>query len=225
MATNSSASTKRSLINKANSTMFAVTAVAAFVIVFALVSAKALVGQAAYQNRVISGKKTALNQLKADLNARDSLVSSYKAFVDTSQNVLGGNPSGGGDQDGDNAKITLDALPSKYDFPALATSLEKILTGQNLQIVSIKGTDDEVAQSNNQSSGSPKPVAMPFEIQVSGSYQSIQNLVGIFGQSIRPFQIQTMELSGDQNSMVATIDAQTFYQPEKSLNIGTKVVK
>jgi hypothetical protein len=222
---NPSASTKRSLINKANSTMFIMTAIAAFVVVFALVSAKTLIGQAAYQNRVISGKKTALNQLKKDLNARDSLVASYKAFVDTSQNVLGGNPSGKGDQDGDNAKIALDALPSKYDFPALATSLEKILTDQNLQIVSITGTDDEIAQSGNSSSGTPKPVPMPFQVQVSGSYQSIQNLVSMFDRSIRPFQIQTMEFSGDQNNMVATISAQTFYQPEKSLNIGTKVIK
>ncbi len=205
--------------------MVVATAVAAFVVVFSLFAGKALLNQAAYQNRVISGKKKALSQLKADLNARDSLVTAYKSFVATPQNVLGGNPTGNGPQDGDNARITLDALPSKYDFPALTTSLEKLIGDQQLQIINITGTDDEVAQSSNQSSGSPQPVSIPFQVQVSGSYQSVQNLLSVFSRSIRPIQVQNVELTGTDSNMVATIVAQTFYQPEKNLTIKTQVVK
>jgi len=218
-------STKRILITKSNSRMVATTAIAAFVVIFSLVASKALLTQASYQNRVIAKKKQALTQLKSDLNARDSLVNSYQAFVGTSQNVLGGNPSGSGDQDGDNARLVLDALPSKYDFPALATTLEKIINGQQLQIQNISGTDDEVTQQANQTSGTPQPLPMPFQVQVSGSYGSIQKLVGIFEHSIRPFQVQTMEFSGDDSNMTVSIGAQTYYQPEKSLNIKSEVVK
>lgn len=217
--------TKRLLIDKTNSTIVAMTAIAAFIVVFTLIASKTLVGQAAYQNRVISAKKTALSQLKSNLQATDSLVAAYKAFVNTPQNVLGGNPTGTGGQDGDNAKIVLDALPSKYDFPALATSLEKLLTSQNVQIQSITGTDDEVAQSGDQSSANPKPIAMPFQLAVQGNYQAIQNLIGIFGASIRPFQIQSMQLSGDQNNMTLTITAQTYYQPEKAFSITKETVQ
>lgn len=217
--------TKRSLISKANSAMVIATTMAAFVLVFALVAGKALVGQVAYQNRVISTKKTALAQLKTDLSARDSLQQSYKAFVAQNPNVLGGSASGTGDKDGDNAKLILDALPSKYDFPALTTSLEKIITEQNLKIVSINGTDQEVDQASKQTSPDPQPVAMPFQVQVNGSYPSVQTLTNVFLHSIRPFQIQTLELSGDESSMTATIAAQTFYQPEKSLKIKQEVVK
>jgi len=152
-------------------------------------------------------------------------VNSYQAFVGTSQNVLGGNPTGTGNQDGDNARLVLDALPSKYDFPALATTLEKIITSQNLQIQSIGGTDDEVLQQGNQSSDTPQPSAMPFQFEVSGQYSSLQSLVGIFEHSIRPFQVQTMEFSGDESNMTLSMSAQTFYQPEKNLNIKTEVVK
>ncbi|HUS25762.1 MAG TPA: hypothetical protein VMY99_00245 [Nevskiaceae bacterium] len=218
-------STKRTLITQANKNMVVATGIAAFVVVFSLVASKALLSQAAYQNRVINAKKTAVKQLKDDLGARDSLVNSYKAFVGTSQNVLGGSPTGTGDQDGDNAKLMLDALPSKYDFPALATTLEKILTSQNLQIVSISGTDDEIAQGVAQTNGSPQPVPMPFQIQVSGSYQSIQSLVDLFERSIRPFQVQKVSFGGSESAMTLSVDAQTFYQPEKGLNITTKVVK
>ena len=217
--------TKRALIGKANSTIVIATAIAAFVVVFCAVASKALISQASYQNRVISAKKKALTTLQSDLNARDSLVSSYKTFVDTPQNVLGGNPEGTGGQDGDNAKIVLDSLPAQYDFPALATSLDILIQSQGLTILGISGTDDEVSQTANQLSADPQPIAMPFQIQVGGSYESIRGLVNVFERSIRPFQILKVEISGNEGSMTAIIDAQTYYQPEKSLNIKTEVVK
>ena len=216
--------TKRSLINKANSTIVIATAAAAFVLVFALVAGKSLFSQMSYQNKVIGVKKEALKQLQTDLDARDSLETAYKAFIDDDPNVLGGNPAGKEDKDGDNAKLVLDALPSKYDFPALATSLEKVIGGQNLSILGINGTDQEANEAVQQTSPDPKPVPVPFQIQVSGSYAAIQNLIDVFQRSIRPFQFLTLELSGDESSMTAVIDAQTFYQPEKSLEIKQEVV-
>lgn len=217
--------TKRALIGKANSSMVIATTVAAFVLVFGLVAGKSLMSQMSYQNRVISVKKTALAQLNTDLGARDSLQASYNSFVAESPNVLGGDPAGTADKDGDNATLILDSLPSYYDFPALTTSLEKITGGQNLKILSITGTDQEATQGPNQSSPTPQAVPMPFQVEVNGSYQSIQTLTDVFLRSIRPFQIQTLELSGDESSMNATISAQTFYQPGKTLNIKHEVVK
>lgn len=217
--------TKRSLISKANARIVAATTVAAFVLVFALVAGNSLVGQLNYQNRVIGAKKDALKQLEADLAARDSLEASYKSFVGDNPNVLGGNPDGDGEKDGDNAKLVLDALPSQYDFPALTTSLEKIITSQNLNILGISGTDHEIEEGGAQSSPEPKPAVMPFKIQVSGAYESIQSLIDVFYRSIRPFQIQTVELTGNESSMTATISAQTFYQPEKNMEIRQEVVR
>jgi Tfp pilus assembly protein PilO len=218
-------STKRILIDKSQTTMVVATGIAAFVLVFSLIASKSLVGQMTYQNRVISAKKAAVSQLKDNISATTTLVNSYKAFVNTNQNVLGGNPAGTGAQDGDNAKIVLDALPSKYDFPALTTSLEKLITSQNLQIQSITGTDDEVAQSANATSATPKAVPMPFQIAVTGSYQGIQNLIKEFNSSIRPFQIKTIQLAGNQDHMTLTLTAQTFYQPEKDFNVTKKVIE
>jgi hypothetical protein len=218
--------TKRSLINKANSTMVIATTVAAFALVFGLVAGKTLGSQLSYQNRVIGAKKTAYSRLKGDLAARTTLKNSYDAFIAQNPNVIGGDRSGTGSKDGDNAKIVLDALPSKYDFPALTTSLEKLITDQNLKIVGITGTDDEAAQSANATSPDPQPIAMPFQVQVNGSYQSAQNLVDVLLLSTRPFQIQTLELSGaDKGNMITRISAQTFYQPQKDLKITSKVVK
>ena len=217
--------TKRALITKANSSMVIATTAAAFVLIFGLVAGKSLVSQMTYQNRVISAKKTALSQLNTDLSARDSLEQSYSGFVAQDPNVIGGSASGTGEQDGDNGTLILDSLPSGYDFPALTTSLEKIITRQNLKIVSITGTDQEVTQGGNATSPTPQAVPMPFQIEVNGAYTDVQALTNVFQNSIRPFQIQTLELSGDEGSMNATISAQTYYQPGKTLNIKSEEVQ
>lgn len=218
-------SAKRLQINKANARIVVYVSVAAFILVFSLVATKTLIGQAAYQNRVINAKKAAVNQLKTDIAATGQLKTAYKAFTGTTQNVLGGNPLGSGPQDGDNAKIVLDALPSTYDFPGLTTSLETLLGQQNVKINTINGTDDEVAQSVNQSSVSPKPVAIPFTVSVEGDYPSVQNVIKAFENSIRPIQLQTVSLSGSKDKLTLTMTAQTYYQPAKSLNIKKEVVK
>lgn len=213
------------MINKANNSVVIVTSIAAFVLVFSLVATKTLIGQAAYQNRVLGAKHQAVRQLKSDIAATAQLKAAYNAFTSTPQNVLGGNPAGNGPQDGNDAKIVLDALPSSYDFPALATSLEKLVSSQNLQISSIAGTDDQIAQSANQTSANPQPVPMPFQLSVTGNYQSLQGLINVFEASIRPMQIQTLDISGSQTGLTMNLTAQTYYQPATSFNITTKVVK
>jgi Tfp pilus assembly protein PilO len=218
-------STKRRLIDQANTRIVAYVGVAAFLVVFSLVATKTLIGQAAYQNRVISKKKAAVTQLKTDIAASSQLKTAYDAFTGTSQNVLGGDPSGVTSKDGNNAKIILDALPSNYDFPGLTTSLEALLGNQQVQITSITGTDDEVAQSTNQSSVTPQPVAIPFTVSVNGDYTGIQNTVSAFEKSVRPMQIQSLTFAGNQGKLTLSVAAQTYYQPAKSLNIKKVVVK
>ena len=218
--------TKRALIDRANSSLVIIAGVAAFVTVFSLVASKTLISQAAYQNRVLKAKHTAVSQLRSDITAANQLEKSYQAFNSTTQNIISGDPLGGGEKDGNNAKIVLDALPSTYDFPALTTSIEKLIESVNgLTIASISGTDDEATQSANSSSSTPTPVAMPFEVGVHGSYDAVQQFINEFEHSIRPFQIQKVNISGNQSDLSLDVTAQTFYQPAKSLNISTKVVK
>lgn len=218
-------SLKRIAVDKTNATIVAVTAAAAFVTVFSLVASASLFSQMTYQNRIIGAKKVAVGRLKQDIQATGSLTASYQAFVSAPQNLIGGSPSGSGAQDGDNAKIVLDGLPSKYDFPALTSSLEKIVSGQNVTIQSITGTDDEVAQSSSQPSSTSQPVAMPFQLTAVGNYTSLQNVISVFERSIRPFQTQILEVSGDQNNLTLNLSAKTFYQPAKTFDVTGKVVR
>jgi hypothetical protein len=219
-------SAKHTLIDKANTRIVVYVSMAAFVAMFSIVATKTLIGQAGYQNRVINAKRVAVNQLKSDITASAQLQSSYNTFVGLPQNAIGGSPTGNGPKDGNNAKIVLDALPSTYDFPGLTTSLEDLLTSQSgVTIDSIAGTDEEASQGNDVSSATPTPQPIPFSITVSGNYAAIQSVIGTFENSIRPIQVQTLNIAGNGNSLTMTLTAQTYYQPAKSLNISMKVVK
>lgn len=223
-------STKHLQITKAQKRTLVTIGVASFLTIFSLVASNALLGQLRYQNRVMAEKKQALTNLKDNIKVATALQESYKKFTDTNENIIGGNPKGNGDRDGDNAKIVLDALPSQYDFPALATSLEKLpslstAADKNIKVDNITGSDDEIAQSKSSTTPKPQPVPIPFQLGVSGSYASMQGFIETLQRSIRPFTIQSMSLSGNDAQMKVTIKAETYYQPQKNLSVTTKVIK
>jgi len=218
-------SIKRALIDKSNTRMVIIISAAVFAIIFSLVAAKTLWGQAVYQGKVIKAKTNASNQLQADIKVANTLHASYSAFVGTATNIIGGTSGGTGEKDGDNAKIILDALPTKYDFPALTTNLEALVQDQQVELTSISGVDDEIAQSTNISSSDPQSVEIPFSLTVSSDYDKTQALLGALEHSIRPIVIRTLDISGGKDKITTNITAVTYYQPAKSLNTRTQVVK
>lgn len=218
-------SIKHALIDKSNTRIVVTISIAVFAVVFSLVSTKTLWSQATYQNRVISEKNKAKNQLKENLEVVKKFKPSYDTFVGATTNIIAGNAFGIGPQDGNNAKIILDALPSKYDFPALATNLETLVQSQGVALTALSGTDDEVSQAANISSPDPQPVEMPFEFSATGDYAKTQALVSAIERSVRPIKINSIDISGNQGSLTTSISAVTYYQPAKSLKIRTTVVK
>lgn len=226
MAASKGVSKKHLLVDKANTTVVILVSVAAFIATFTLVASKALLAQRAYQGKIIKEKTTARDQLDANIRAAGPLAESYKTFVGKKVNVIGGVPEGIGNNDGDNAKIVLDALPSKYDFPAVVSSLEKLLPTTNkpykLLLENIKGTDDEINQQATTANGL---VEIPFEATIVGDYAGAKQAITFFERSIRPFQIDSITITGGDADMNMKIVAKTYYQPEKSLKLTTKDVK
>jgi hypothetical protein len=217
---------KRIQIDKATTTMVILISAAVAVFIFALFASKALLSQRSYNAKVINQKEKAKKQLEANIEARDTLVAAYQGFIGSPQNVIGGDPNGLGEDDGDNARMILDALPSKYDFPALATSIEKLVISKSsgLSLESMSGTDEEITQ-NQTALDSPSPVEMPFQLSLMGSYASVQGFSKVLEQSIRPFHIRTLSLSGTDSTMKLDLTAKTYYQPEKKVNIKQVEVK
>src|SRR3990167_7076 len=92
-------SMKHVAIDKANTQMVATVAIATFVTIFCLFATKAQFSQNRYQARVTTAKEQAHQQLEKNIKAFDNLALSYKAFDDTSTNVIGGTSTGTGNND------------------------------------------------------------------------------------------------------------------------------
>ena len=221
-------STKHVQIDKANTLIVVLVSFAAFITVFSFFATRALLSQRAYQSKVIKEKTVALEQLEKNLESVKPLTEAYKKFVNQPVNVIGGAQTGIGNNDGDNAKIVLDALPSKYDFPAVVSSLEKLLVSvdpkdpADFRLESIKGIDDEINQKAISENGL---VEIPFTASVVGNYQGVKEAITLIERSIRPFQIDQLTITGADVDMQLKVVGKTYYQPEKSVEPTTKEVK
>lgn len=230
-------SSKRMQIDKANSTIVLVVSIAAVVTAFSLMSVRALLGQKSYQGRVITEQTKALGVSDKNVKAVDALVASYKAFNDTPDNIIGGSTAGRDKNNGDNSKIILDALPSQYDFPALISSYEKIFKDRNFDVGGIAGATDMLdgtapttAPGAAVSTAPPatagtSAVEIPLQLTVKGSYDATQEFLSALDRNIRPVYVNSMEIIAGQGSATVSVTAKTFYQPGKSLQITSKVIK
>ncbi len=219
-------SAKHLQIDKNQSSMMAVIVITVVVVVFSLFATKSMVTKGLYQRRALHARKEVAATLKTNYDSAKTLVSQYKnVFANQNPNILGGSVNGKTNLDGQNAVIVLDALPSKYDAPALATSTEKVLTERGVTINSLTVNDDPSANSDAPQS-QPSYKSMTFSFEGSTNFNDASKLFQDFERSIRPFDLNTLEISGSDNKLKLTVGMTTYYQPAKSLDLkATKEVK
>lgn len=216
-------SNKHALIDKANSTVTITVAVAAFVVFFSLASSWSLFSQRNFQARVIDHKEKAVSQLEENKKAVDEIDKSYQEFIAQDPNALGGSIKGEGEKDGDNAKIVLDALPSKYDFPALIASVEKLLQDSNFPIIEVSGSDDEVQQKGENQA--VELTEVPFQFKTVGQDSAVFDLLAKLEGSIRPLSASAVVFTFTDEGLEVDYSGTTYFLPETTLKIEEKVVR
>lgn len=201
---------------------------AAIISVFCLASTKVLLSQAAYKRHIISARRDAVKALDADLAKSDALKSQYQIFEGTNpKNIIGGRnitDKSAAPPDGNNSRIVLDALPSSYDFPALISSMSKIMTNNGITNPSISGTDQSDKVDSTPSSN-PSPVPISLSVSGSSSYSQVQSVIKDFERSIRPFDLTNLHLQGSESAMTFSANLNTYFQPSKTLKISDKAVQ
>lgn len=219
-------SSKRVAISKTNAQMVIILGIASFITIFCLVAANAVWSQTRYQARVTSASEKAHKQLLANIQAANQLTNTFNAFQASEPNIIGGSSSSNSNNGGTNAQIILDALPPKYDFPALITSIQKLLNGGNVPLSSITGTDEQLTEETDNSSPNPSPVPMPFNFSVENTnFDTIEQTLDLLQRSIRPIQVDTINVTGGGNDMTLSVTAHSYYQPGKQINITQETVK
>lgn len=207
----------------------AILAVATAITIFCLTGTKVLLSNGAYKRKVISARHQAIDQLKGNLKQSQALIDQYQVFEGGSNpsNIIGGKNTT--DQNavppnGNNSRIVLDALPSSYDFPALITSMAKILSDNGLSTANISGNDQSDSYTT-ESNPVSQPVPIPLTISGAGNYATVQALIRDLERSIRPFDVSALQLQGTAANFSVVATMNTYYQPPKSLNITYKEVK
>ena len=215
-------------IDKDNSRAFAMVAIAAVIVVFCAISARALLNQGSYQRRVVNAKNDTVEQLKKNIEAANSLAKQYEVFEAANPNSIGGNsqvPENAPPPDGKNSRITLDALPTSYDFPALISSISKLLGIHGISGASVGGTD-QGSGASAQPAANPQPQTIA-DIPVTGtsSYGEVQALIRDFERSIRPYDVTSLQINGNDGQMTVNMNINTYYQPATTLELENKEVK
>lgn len=209
-------SAKHLIIEQNSTLIFLIVGVAAAVLSFTIVSGISLGQRFMYQNRVIDARNKAADQIEKNNESVQTLKTSFNDFDGATESVIGTADR--------NSKIILDALPSKYDFPALAASIDKLVKLTNgLRDVAFSGTDNEATA--QQSSADPQPIEIPISISGNGNYESIQKLILNIQASIRPIKINNLSLSGSQDNMSFAMSLTTYYMPAKVLEINSEEIK
>lgn len=202
-------------IDKANKVVLISVSVTVAIVIFSLVATQALIKQIKYQGIVISKRNAANATLEKNLKAVNSLVASYTAFDSAQESVIGT-----GDK---NSKVILNALPSKYDFPALATTMESFYKSTGVSNDGFSGTDEEATAV--QSSNSPTPVEIGVPITATGDLTATQKLLDYLGRSIMPIKISTVSISGSDKTLNVSLAGVTYYQPAKEYKVNYEVFK
>lgn len=168
------------------------------VVVPALIIGINLGSQLSFNNRVLSKKTAAKKQLEANIAALPALRSSY--------NDLGGKE-----------KLIMRSLPTRPDYPALATSMQLLTGVSGIKLNSVSPPGPGVSAEG--------PIATDFTIEGEGSYANILRLLSNLQLSARPLRINAVSVSGTGSSMSIQAHLTTYYQAAKSITPKTEVVK
>lgn len=205
---NNKAHSRREKIMKAGSTVFVAVAVSSVIVAFSVVSIRFLWAKKSYNDRVIEKKSAARDQVETNVANLGILSEQYPDLNSSSST---------------NSTTILHALPPTYDYAALASSIEALAQRSGVSFTGAIGQDDSA--NAVESAPTSTPIEIPLSLQVSGSYDAIKKFVRNVEKSIRPISITSVTYSGTNQSLRATVQATTYYQPARSLDVSRSTVQ
>lgn len=209
----SSQSSKYFLIKKASSNMFVAIIIASVLVSFSVVSIKFLLDLRSFNSSVQSEQSKVIDTLNTNITNYEQLKEDYGAFEEGSD-IL----SDQGDRT--NSTTVFDALPSKYDYPAIVTAIENVARLSGVELTGVAGDDN--IEGATLSDPNPQPIEISFSLSLNGSYQSIQRFFTRLEQTIRPYSVRSVQLSGSDSSLRANVSITTYYQPSIDLSEEVK---
>lgn len=209
-------STKTQQIEKANSVLFATVVIASIVVSFSLVFVQILWKQGRFNARVISAQEVVRDDLKWNIETIPKLEAELVVLENADDLIKG-------QGDKTNSQIVLDALPSEYNFPAIATSFDSLAKKSGVKLTTFKGQD--LGDAAPKTSPEPTPTEILFDVGVEGSYENIVKFINSLEVSIRPMKVKKLALAGNTGKLTLDLSLSTYYQPAIDLNLTKRTVE
>ena len=218
---------KRQQIANSNKTMFIWVAGASVLVAFALVISIFLIKQIMFTEKVLIKKGETVSNLNKNKEAAGELDKAINKL--RANRNLSASRSGASDN---NLDVIIDAMPYAADPVGLGSSLQSVLlTGTSIESLSVDtpstgGTDTStsVDTTSLQLVGDAQPIT--FSFKATGTSDQLKALFSRLNRSIRPIQIMSVQIeSASDGKLTATVQAATFYQPQKKLDLKETVVK
>ena len=203
--------------------------VAIFIVIFCFFGVKSLYSEGQYQNRVIKAQNSTLSTLSDNLASVSQIEKSYEAFNNLPQNILGGNPSTTGGNNGNNSKIILDALPNNIDVPAWSLNINNLdsLLEQQPSFITLDPSDVAVDQTTVAPSLKPVPIAIPLAGSFSADPNSIGGVLDSLYTSLIPIQVNSINIVAGLpgTSAKVTFKANANYQAPYKFSTTSEIVQ
>ncbi|EDK72451.1 hypothetical protein TM7_0420 [candidate division TM7 genomosp. GTL1] len=216
---------KRQQIAHANRSMFLWVAGASVIVAFALVVGQFLFQQMLFNEKVLGEKRTTDSILNENLEASDALKREVNTLL-ANQNLADSRAK----PTDSNLRVVLDALPTKLDGLNLGTSLQTVLLSGTVRSIEALSVDDAAKESTEgvedaSSIGTTEgPQEISFRFTVSGDFNNIRNALQALDRSIRPIHVTALNIEGSDNNLNATVEAKTYYQAAKTIELKEKTV-
>jgi Tfp pilus assembly protein PilO len=116
-------------------------------------------------------------------------------------------------------------LPATLDPSALATSLQQIVLSKSGVTIENIAVPQELQATGETKALAATPQTISFSFVVSGSYDKIHQMVTDIERTIRPIQINSINITGTDASLRASVNATTYYQPSKTVTVQEKTIQ
>ncbi len=189
---------------------------ATVILAIGLVATNYFVKSLNFHTRVFRQKHSVVKKLESNQDSLDSLREEFVANEKT----------------GPTSDEIFASLPTSKDFPQTSATLESIIkrSGVELQSVSLntnaeEGVPEGEAEAPKYASPNPDIGEMVLTVEVSGSYDSIRDMLKNLEKSLRDFRVDSLEVSGSQDKITGNLQIKTYYQQAVDNTVKTEVIE
>lgn len=217
---------KRQQIASSNKVMFLWVAGASVLVAFALVVSVFLIKQIVFNEKVLIEKNNTIGVLDDNIEVSADLNKNVnKLRADRNLALVRSSASD------NNLDVVIDAMPYAADEVALGSSLQNVLlTGASIESIDVQSVDGGSSDSASIDTGNLEQVGdseyIIFSFKATGSSEQLQDILDRLNKSIRPISVISLQLeSAGANNLTMSVQAATYYQPQKTVELSEKVVK